>query len=365
MGNKWNDKELQFLKDNYKILSDEEMANELHRTKSSIATKRKRLLLLREEGNRKYTWDDVVKAFSKTDLILISTKEDYKDSATNSIRYICPKHRDKGVQTISLGHLLNGEGCYYCGREITAKKKTIDFDEEYYKKLCEERDFTYLCAERINGIISIKFICNKHKELGEQHQSIYNLKRNKSCQYCNGKNLPKWYIEREIKEVNPNIEILSDYSKLTDRVKCRCKKHDIITYKTIQNVLNGYCCFRCGMENRHTSYREEEICTLLDKWGYLYEREYTFDDCKDKSVLPFDFYIKDFNTCIEYDGEHHYESVYGEDTLKIVKKHDKNKDEYCRNNNIILIRIPYWEQDNISQYLFDEFLKFGIVELIC
>ena len=75
--------------------------------------------------------------------------------------------------------------------------------------------------------------------------------------------------------------------------------------------------------------------------------------------------LNGFNACIEYDGEQHYKPIYGEDSLKLVQRHDKIKDDYCRKNNITLIRVPYWERDDISNYLFDEFLKFGIVELIC
>lgn len=298
MTNKWSEDELQFIKDNYETLTDAEIAEKLGRTESAVATKRKRLSLQRSK--RKYSWNDVVEAFSKTDLILVSGEEDYKDSATNSLRYICPKHRDKGVMTIALGHLLNGEGCYYCGRESSGKKRMIYLDEKYYKKLCDERDFTYLGAERINGNICVKFICNKHVEYGEQYQRIGNLKRRKFCQYCGG-----------------------------------------------------------------ASYGEEKICSLLKEWGYSYRRQHIFPDCKDKYVLPFDFYIKNYNVCIEYDGEQHYEPIYGEENLKIVQRHDEIKNDYCRKNNIPLIRIPYWERDDISNYLFDEFLRFGIVELIC
>lgn len=34
-----------------------------------------------------------------------------------------------------------------------------------------------------------------------------------------------------------------------------------------------------------------------------------------------------------------------------VKENDKIKDEYCKNNNIKLIRIPYWEFNNIESIL--------------
>ena len=31
--------------------------------------------------------------------------------------------------------------------------------------------------------------------------------------------------------------------------------------------------------------------------------------------------------------------------------HDKIKTEYCLHNNIKLVRIPYWERDNLENYL--------------
>lgn len=37
--------------------------------------------------------------------------------------------------------------------------------------------------------------------------------------------------------------------------------------------------------------------------------QYPFDGCVYKGQLYFDFYLPDFNACIEYDGIHHFESV--------------------------------------------------------
>jgi very-short-patch-repair endonuclease len=79
-----------------------------------------------------------------------------------------------------------------------------------------------------------------------------------------------------------------------------------------------------------------------------------FEDCKDKRVLPFDFYLEDYNILIEYDGELHYkESRYknSQDKLNIIKNHDNIKNNYCKENNIKLIRIPYTEFDNIENIL--------------
>ena len=68
--------------------------------------------------------------------------------------------------------------------------------------------------------------------------------------------------------------------------------------------------------------------------------------------------MPELNLCIEYDGRQHFEPVEffgGKEQFKIQKINDKLKDTYCRNNNIDLLRIPYWEFDNIDEIL-DSFL---------
>lgn len=65
---------------------------------------------------------------------------------------------------------------------------------------------------------------------------------------------------------------------------------------------------------------------------------------KTNAPLRFDFYLPDYNCCIEYDGEQHFFSkggYFSEEFVNEVKKRDSIKNEYCRNNNIKLIRIPY------------------------
>lgn len=43
--------------------------------------------------------------------------------------------------------------------------------------------------------------------------------------------------------------------------------------------------------------------------------------------------------------------------LAIIQEHDKIKTQCCINNNIPLIRIPYWERKNLECFLFDELNK--------
>ena len=70
--------------------------------------------------------------------------------------------------------------------------------------------------------------------------------------------------------------------------------------------------------------------------------QHKFIDCKKIKPLPFDFYIPDINTCIEYNGEQHYKSFSffgGIDKLNKTQENDIIKLNYCKTNNINLIII--------------------------
>ena len=90
----------------------------------------------------------------------------------------------------------------------------------------------------------------------------------------------------------------------------------------------------------------------MEKNNIKYVCEKKFENCKDISLLKFDFYLSEYNLCIEYDGIQHFKSVKrfgGLEELKNVQQRDKIKTEYCKNNNIQLIRIKY--DENVSERL--------------
>ena len=71
--------------------------------------------------------------------------------------------------------------------------------------------------------------------------------------------------------------------------------------------------------------------------------------------IIFVFYLPEYNTMIEYDGRQHFEPISkfgGEEGFNKLRRNDEIKNEYCRNRNITMIRIPYtMPKDNISQYI--------------
>lgn len=117
----------------------------------------------------------------------------------------------------------------------------------------------------------------------------------------------------------------------------------------------------CGCQS-FISKGEDKIKQILTNLNVNFIRQYTFDDCvSDKNAkLRFDFYLPDYNLCIEYDGEQHFRPTSyfgGEETFQRRMELDKVKNEYCRNNNIHLIRIPYTSFKDIDENYINSLLS--------
>lgn len=89
---------------------------------------------------------------------------------------------------------------------------------------------------------------------------------------------------------------------------------------------------------------ENNIMTMLFENHFIWTKQFSFEDCKDKVPLPFDMAVfdEDFNLSylIEYDGEQHFHDCGMFDYNK-QHRHDIIKNKYCFENDIPLIRIPY------------------------
>lgn len=74
---------------------------------------------------------------------------------------------------------------------------------------------------------------------------------------------------------------------------------------------------------------EAKIQKILEENNIYFETQKTFKDCKDQGNLKFDFYLPNYNCCIEYDGIQHFENksngYFTEEKLKGIKKRDSIK----------------------------------------
>ena len=109
----------------------------------------------------------------------------------------------------------------------------------------------------------------------------------------------------------------------------------------------------CGCEK--SSYGEQKIEQILQENKIKYEKEKTFSTCTfpdTQRLARFDFYLPDYNILIEYDGIQHFimgNGIYNNpEKFKITQQHDQFKNQWCKNNNITLIRIPYTKYDTLT-----------------
>lgn len=124
---------------------------------------------------------------------------------------------------------------------------------------------------------------------------------------------------------------------------CRCecgKQKDVLG----QSLRMGRS-LSCG-NHSNISRGNVKIADILDEYEITYELEKKFSSCKDKTYLPFDFFVNN-KYLIEYDGKQHFDvnSIFD---YEYTHKHDLIKSQWCKDNHIPLIRIPYTHFDNIT-----------------
>lgn len=253
--------------------------------------------------------------------------------------------KDGYVWSTSPHSILIGNGCPMCANRI---RRTHD---EYVNAVKDINNNIEVTGEFVNTHTETShkcLICGYEWEAKPCNILIGN-----GCPNCAG-NIKKSHDEyvHEISLLNPDIEVIGIYINAKTPILHRCKIDGCEWYAAPTNVLDGRGCPRCG-----ESSGERMIRQWLDKNNILYEYQKSFLDCRDKKPLPFDFYLPEYNICVEYDGEQHYKSVDyfgGEEAFQKRVKHDKVKTEYCYKNSIRLLRIPYFAnvEEELNNFLF-------------
>lgn len=153
-----------------------------------------------------------------------------------------------------------------------------------------------------------------------------------------------------IKKMNINAKTIEYVSNNKVKFLCECGEEFVTdTYKFISGEKR-----RCEKCTKKISGLELKVMEYFIRYNIRFIHQYSYSDCKNKRELPFDFYLPEFNTCIEVDGDQHFHLAFVSDkeralqNFRKIKDNDEKKNAYCYNNNINLIRIPYWKIKNGS-----------------
>ena len=287
---------------------------------------------------------------------IVSKDEEYKNMTTN-LKFRCHYCGEEYNRTPKMA-LRSNCGCVRCiqknvtGYKLHELKFNVDAfilkyqDELLDLKYVKKSSFSYKCVKCGCRIIrkADRIETTTHKELCK-----------KCGQGVSGENKRLTTEDKNdyLKSIgSKTICIEKDETKNNKyKIKFKCSCGTIFHRKW--NVVRTYGFDRCNRCSSKQSYGEVEIENILIKNKVNYEREKRFEDCRNKHMLPFDFYLPGFNTIIEFDGLHHYKDVRGDGSHKKTVINDRIKNKFCIDKGIKLIRIPYYKRDNLEKIILD------------
>lgn len=140
--------------------------------------------------------------------------------------------------------------------------------------------------------------------------------------------------------------IMRDGSHMYWMCQCDCGNQIEISSTGLKRGTKSCGCIK-------TSIGEKNIENILLENNIKYKKEISFDDLTyNKFKLRYDFGIFQNDKLIrliEFDGIQHFEKQdYFTHSLEETQRNDRRKNRYAIEHNIPLVRIPYWERDNIT-----------------
>lgn len=252
-------------------------------------------------------------------------------------------------------NILKGCGCSQCGNEIISIKHRKEL-KTYVDELRLKNPFISIVGEYVNMRTPTLHRCNIQNIEWETSPSSVLL--GCGCPKCGSeksseklRKTHEQYVD-ELKTINPKIEVIGTYVDATTPIlhKRLIDGNEWFTPPTY--ILSGSGCPQCN-----ESKGERAVRLWLEKHNVEFEQQKKFFDCCDKRPLPFDFYIPKQNAVIEYNGLQHYTArdyFGGDKALAYTQRHDKMKEEYCKNNNIGYLCIPYFKNvdTELNNFLF-------------
>lgn len=296
--------------------------------------------------NNKYDYSNVIYINSKT-----------------VVKIVCPDHGE--FEQTPERHVLKKFGCYKCGRESSKQKQTMSLDDFIHKANKKYNNkFDYTKVSYINSKCPVIILCPEHG-MFEQTPEVH-LRKNilYGCPQCGVNNVAIKLSKGtedfilNAKQIFGNLYdyTLVQYKNSYTKVKILCKHHGVYEQTPTSHINNMAGCPYCN-----ESSGEKIIRNYLTENHIEFSGQKIFKRCRNKRPLRFDFWLPEYNCCIEFDGEQHFKphSWKGETAeqkqlnLYRVQLLDKIKNNFCFENNIRLLRIPYKNRSNITEILND------------
>ena len=250
--------------------------------------------------------------------------------------------------------LLCGSSCPICNRQQLRLGKYKILREDF-ELLIEDKPIK-LIGEYKGTSYSTNFQCSTCGHIWKTRPC--HILEGTGCPHCLHESLKLSENEflKRIATCLPNIQILSKFNGTNHYVQYKCTLCNKTHTALASNLLHGFGCPYCKI-----SKGEKKCMDYFDVHSVQYVPQYEFDDLFgiNNGKLKFDFAVFDkgiLQFLVEYDGIFHYKKLFENDGHEKLLLHDKLKNEYCKNKQILLLRIPYWDYDNVDTIL-EKFIK--------
>jgi hypothetical protein len=264
--------------------------------------------------------------------------------------------KNKKVHETYIKNLINN-------KETLAHKFPHLITEWSSKNLQSPYQFSYGSESRV------WWICSKGHEW--EDNVLHRTGSDRGCPYCSNKRV---CMDNCLQTLRPNIasewhpkknDKLTpfDYTYGSDKIVWwLCKNGHEFKNSISNRTSKGTGCPICK-----ESKGERKIREFLESLKIKFISQYEINGLVGLGGknLKFDFSIFDNNKnllfLIEFDGEFHFNKYYEEQNFETLQIHDKRKDQYCIDNSINLVRIPYWEFEDIEDILTKELTKYNLI----
>ena len=281
------------------------------------------------------------------------------------VYYICEHHKDKGVQHCALSHLYDSKHlCKYCARRGRTTK-------DFVKEVANIHPEISVLGEYEGCEARILCRCNKCGTQWSPPAKQLLGQRKRGCPTCGRQKIiaarkkTTEQFRKELSIINPDIEVVGEYTNTHTLIKCKCKIHNHGFAAKPCNLLNRTA--TCPVCSKKISRMEKRVGDILKIFNINNIWHHKFDDCRgDVFPLEYDYYLTDHNVVIEYDGEQHYKPVKcfgGKEGFERRKRYDAIKNQYCRDHGITIIRVPFYVNAQIDDYLISQLKNHGIIAL--
>ena len=251
-------------------------------------------------------------------------------------------------------NILNGNGCPKCGKKKQAKAQTKT-TEQYRADISRLPIELVEGAEYTSSTTKTPHRCKKCKHEWEIRPN--NVLTGYGCPKCGKKKQAKSrtktteQYKEEIADLAVELVEGAEYTYSRTKTPHRCKKCKHEWEVRPSSILKGNACPQCK-----ESKGERKTRRFLKQHEIYFITQQSFKGCRNKNVLPFDFWIPKYRICIEYQGIQHFQTTGdgffgGKAALKQRQKHDQIKRDFCKRSGIILVEIPY-NDERIGQRIF-------------